>query len=147
MSYLNGDTGPIDHDALQTIRDIFLDAEPLVTRHSLSGRLAPQPELNITVDDGFGERTCDRFDITWTERDCYSFHYTEEAGVEFRFDRHPEPSCQNKHFHQPPDATSRTPSCIEVEQVEIVTRAVIKCWRTALDRNDPSVVNTRANPP
>jgi hypothetical protein len=35
MSYLTGNTGPIDYEALQRIRDIFLENEPLVTRHNL----------------------------------------------------------------------------------------------------------------
>lgn len=147
MSYLTGNTGPIDYETLQRIRDIFLESEPLVTRHDLGERLGPQPELNIVVSQGFGSSPSSRFDIVWTERDCYNFHYTEPDGVDFRFDRHPEPNIQAKHFHQPPDANTRVPSCIEVEQVDIVTRAVLKCWRTALERDDPSLVNTRSNPP
>lgn len=147
MGYLTGNTGPVYYDALQQIRDIFLQHEPLVTHHDLSGRLDPQPELNITVGEGFGTRSSGRFDIVWTERDCYNFHYTETNGIEFRFDRHPEPTVQAKHFHQPPDATTRVPSRIEVEQVAVVTRGVLKCWRTALDRDDPLLVNTLSNPP
>lgn len=147
MAYLKGDTGPIDYGALERIRDIFLDYEPLVTHYDLSPRLDPQPELTITVDEGFGSSPCGRFDIVWTERDCYNFHYTEQEGIDFRFDRHPEPHTQPKHFHEPPDAATRVPSCIEVEFVDLVTYAVIKCWRTALERDDPSVVNTASNPP
>jgi hypothetical protein len=147
MAYLSGNTGPIDYDALQTILDIFLETEPLVSHHALSGRLDSNPELNITLDEGFGSCASGRFDIVWTEHDCYNFHYTEQNGVDFRFDRHPEPHVPDKHFHEPPDATSQVSSCVEVEQVEIVTRAVIKCWRTALERDDPSLVNSRSNPP
>lgn len=147
MAYLQGDTGPVDYDALQRIRSIFLQNEPLVTHHDLGGRLDPQPELQITVDAGFGSAPCGRFDIVWTERDCYNFHYTEQDGVDFRFDRHPEPTVQDKHFHEPPDAASRVPSCIEVETPELVTYAVLKCWRTGLERDDPTLVNTESNPP
>ena len=147
MSYLTGNTGPIDYEALQRIRDIFLKAEPLVTRHDLGAQLDPQLELNITVDEGFGTSPCGRFDIVWTERDCYNFHYTEPEGIDFRFDRHPEPNAPKKHFHEPPDASTRVPSCIDVEQVEIVTRAVLKCWRTALAADDPSIINTQSHPP
>lgn len=147
MSYLTGDTGPIDYGALQRIRDIFLDVEPLVAHHDLSGRLDPQPELNITVGEGFGSSSSGRFDIVWTEQDCYNFHYTETDGIDFRFDRHPEPGAPRKHFHEPPDASTRVASCIEVEQVEVVTLAVIKCWRTALERDDPTLANTQSNPP
>ena len=147
MSYLTGNTGPVDYDALQQIRDIFLTIEPLVTHHNLSGRLDPQPELNITVSEGFGASPSGRFDIVWTERDCYNFHYTETDGVDFRFDRHPEPNVPEKHFHEPPNANTRAPSCIDVEQVEVVTRGVLKCWRTALERDDASLVNTQSNPP
>lgn len=147
MSSLTGNTGPIDYEALQRIRDIVLEHEPLVTQHDLGKRLDPRPELTVTVDDGFGERSCGRFDIVWTERDCYSFHYTESAGIGFRFDRHPEPDAPEKHFHEPPNANRRVPSCIEAEQIDVVTRAVLKCWRTALARDDPAVVNTQSNPP
>lgn len=147
MPYLPGNTGPIDYGALQRIRDIFLKHEPLVTHHDLSGRLDPRPELTVTVDDGFDECSCGRFDIVWTERDCYNFHYTESDGIDFRFDRHPEPHAPEKHFHEPPTANTRVQSCIEVEQVDVVTRAVLKCWRTALSRDDPSLVNTQSNPP
>lgn len=147
MPYLTGNTGPIDYDALQTIRDIFLDNEPLVTRHDLSDRLDPQPELNITVNAGFGSSASGRFDIVWTTRDCYNFHYIEQNGIDFRFDRHPKPQMQDNHFHEPPDAAGAVPSCIEAEQVEVVTRGVIKCWRAALERDDPTTVNSLSNPP
>lgn len=147
MSYLRGNTGPIDYEALQQIRDVFLKHEPLVTHHDLSARLDPQPELNVTVSEGFDSSPSGRFDIVWTERGCYNFHYTETDGVDFRFDRHPEPDVEEKHFHEPPDANTKVPSCIEVEQVEVVTRGVLKCWRTAMDRDGPSLVNTQSNPP
>lgn len=147
MSYLTGNTGPIDYEALRRIRDIFLQDEPLVTHHDLSPRLDPQPELNVTVGEGFGSSPSARFDIVWTERDYYNFHYTETGGIDFRFDRHPEPHVQEKHFHEPPDANTRAPSCVEVEQVDVVTRGVLRCWRTALERDDPSLVNTLSNPP
>lgn len=147
MTGLSGDTGPVDYDALITIRDTFLDAEPLVSQQALDGRLDPEPELRITVDAGFGSCPVGRFDIVWTEQNCYHFHYTEETGVEFRFDRHPEPHAPNKHFHEPPDAVSRVPSCINVELPELVTRAVLKCWRTALSVDDPSRLNSESNPP
>lgn len=147
MTHLTGNTGPIDYEALQQIRDIFLDNEPLVAHYDISSRLDPHPELNVTVDEGFGSRQRARFDIVWTERDYYNFHYTEPDGIDFRFDRHPEPHAPEKHFHEPPDANTRVQSCIEVEQVESVTRAVLKCWRTALSRDNSSLVNTQSNPP
>lgn len=147
MAGLLGDTGPIDYDALVRIRNIFLDTEPLVSHHSLDGRLDPQPELTVTVDAGFGHSPCGRFDIVWTEKDWYNFHYIGDEGLEFRFDRHPEPTVPSKHFHEPPDAVSRVPSCIEVEPPELVTRAVLKCWRTAVSEDDPSKLNSRRNPP
>jgi hypothetical protein len=147
MSGFLGDTGPVDYGALETIRDIFLATEPLVSHHSLDERLVPRPELSVTVDAGFGSSPCGRFDICWTEKNCYHFHYIEDDGIEFRFDRHPEPNAPPKHFHEPPGATTRVPSCIQVEEPELVTRAVVKCWRTALSRDDPTVINSRSNPP
>lgn len=147
MTGLLGDTGPIDYDALVVIRDIFLDTEPLVSHHSLDDRLDSRPELNVTVDAGFGSSPCGRFDIVWTEKNCYHFHYSEDDGIEFRFDRHPEPNAPPKHFHEPPDAASRVPSCIEVEPPELVTRAVLKCWQTALSEGALSSSNSYSNPP
>ena len=147
MADLRGDTGPIDYDALVNIRDIFLDTEPLVSHHSLDGRLDPQPELTVTVDAGFGSSACGRFDVVWTENECYNFHYRGDTGMEFRFDRHPEPNAPAKHFHTPPDATSRVPSCIDVERPELVTRVILKCWRTALSVDDPSKLNFVSNLP
>lgn len=147
MSGLRGDTGPIDYDGLIEIRDIFLKREPLVSHHSLDGRLDPHPQLDITVDAGFGPHSCGRFNIVWTEQNCYNFHYTEKDGIEFRFDRHPGPGEPAKHFHAPPDAVTRAPSCIEVEPPELVTRAVLKCWRSALRQDDPSILNSASNPP
>jgi len=147
MCALLGDTGPRDYDALVAIRDIFLKNEPLVTHHNLSDRLDPRIELNITVDAGFGASPCGRFDIVWTEKDCYHFHYIGDTGLEFRFDRHPEPNAPEKHFHEPPDATSRVPSCIVVQPPELVTRAALKCWRTALSEDDPAKLNSSTNPP
>lgn len=147
MTGLQGDTGPIDYEALKEIRDIFLATEPLVGHHSLDGRLDPRPELSVTVEAGFGSSPSGRFDIVWTEKNCYHFHYTENDGIEFRFDRHPEPNAPPKHFHEPPDANSRVPSCISVEPPELVTRAVLRCWRTALSENDPAKLNSVSNPP
>ena len=68
------------------------------------------------MGEGFGSNPSGRFDIVWTERDCYNFHYIETDGVDFRFDRHPEPNVPQKHFHEPPDANTSVLSCIEVEQ-------------------------------
>jgi len=147
MADLKGDTGPIDYDALVNIRDIFRDTEPLVSHHSLDGRLDPQPELTVTVDAGFRSSDCGRFDVVWTENESYNFHYRGDTGMKFRFDRHPEPNAPPKHFHTPPDAASRVPLCIDVEPPELVTRAILKCWRTALSVDDPSKLNSISNPP
>ena len=147
MTGLLGDTGPVDYDALVVIRDIFLDTEPLVSDSHLDERLDPRPELQIALEAGFNQSTGGRFDIVWTEANCYHFHYIEPDGIEFRFDRHPEPNAPITHFHEPPDANSRVPSCITVESPELVSRAVLACWRTALSRNDPSTVNSATNPP
>jgi hypothetical protein len=76
--------------------------------------------LNSTVGGGFGSSPSGRFDIVWTERDCDNFHDTEPDGVDVRFDPHPEPNAPEKHFHEPPHANPRVPSCIEVEQVDVV---------------------------
>lgn len=138
--------GPVDLTALRRIRDVFDRHEPLVVDNELA---TIQPEtLTITLSEGF--TAPGRFDIRWSERGYYSFHYREHDGeLEFRFDRHPNPHSPEKHFHPPPDASTENAdsSCIEVELPELVALAVLQVWRGALDAGDVSMVNTVENPP
>ncbi len=59
-----GELGPIDLPALQRIRDLWLELDPLVDA----------TELQISRSDGFGDAESARFDIQWSELGMYSFH-------------------------------------------------------------------------
>jgi hypothetical protein len=142
---LSGGFGPIDTTALSHVRTLFEETEPLVDRTEFDDPIAPTV-LRIHLTDGFESNG--RFDLRWSEYDYYSVHYTE-PGLDFRFDRHRNPHSPEKHFHPPPDAPSDSAvrSCIEVERPELVSLAVIQCWRDALDAEDPSVLNDAEDPP
>jgi len=67
----------------------------------------------------------------------YLYHYTEDEGIDYRYDRHPRAHAPEKHFHEPPDASHDiVRSCIEVEVVPLVTLAVLQLWRDTVDSGD-----------
>lgn len=140
--------GPVDPTALRTIRDLCLEHEPLVDSARLEDPLNPQ-KLVVELADGVGTATAARFDVRWSLAGNYSFHYTDEAGRDFRFDCHPKPGAPSRHFHPPPDAPSTPvePSCISVATVSLVTRAVLAQWRVAYDRAEFDCLNDAENPP
>lgn len=136
--------GPLDLDALRHVRSVLADAEPLVETTAFDDPIDPRL-LRVHLADGFDADG--RFDVQFSDHGYYSVHYTE-PGLDARFDRHPNPHSTEKHFHSPPDAaTPAEPSCIQVERPELVALAVVECWRTALDRGDPSAMNAVADPP
>lgn len=143
-----GEFGAIYLPALQRIHNLWVDLEPLVDTTGYDDLVEPT-ELRIELTDGIGTAASARFDIQWSELDMYSFHYVDCAGVNWRFDRHPNPHSPKKHFHSPPDASTATatPSCIRVEEVSLVTRAVYTLWRTAYEHEDLARLNSISNPP
>jgi hypothetical protein len=143
-----GEFGVIYLPALQRIRNLWLDLEPLVETTAYDDPVSPT-ELHIELGDGLGTAGAARVDIQWSERDMYSFHYVDGDGVNWRFDRHPNTHSPEVHFHPPPDASTAAaePSCIEVTEVSLVTRAVHAMWRAAYDHDDPSRLNGLSNPP
>ena len=143
-----GEFGPIYLPALQRIRDLWLELEPLIEATSYDNVVAPT-ELQISLTDGLGPADAARIDIQWSELDMYSFHYIDTADVNWRFDRHPNTHSPEIHFHPPPDAatTAAESSCIDVTEVPLVTRAVHALWRTAYERNDVDRLNNATNPP
>jgi hypothetical protein len=68
----------------------------------------------------------------------YSFHYVDSENVSWRFDCHPNTHSPEIHFNPPPDAamTAAEPSCIDVTEVSLVTRAVHAMWRAAYENED-----------
>lgn len=140
--------GPIDAGALSEIRDLFVEAEPLVADTAVDDPLNPQT-LSIELSDGIGGATEARFDIRWSTSGHYAFHYTDGSGLNFRFDCHPKPEAPTRHFHPPPDAPSRPvePLCVVVSELPLVTRAVLERWRDAYDRGTAAGLNDATDPP
>lgn len=140
--------GAIDAGALREIRDLFVEMEPLVEAAALDDSLDPRT-LSVELADGVGDASSARFDVRWSLAGNYVFHYTDDRGRNFRFDRHQKPDAPVQHFHPPPDAPSRPvePSCIAVTELGLVTRAVLKRWRDAYEQGDLDGVNDGANPP
>lgn len=143
-----GEFGPIYFPALQRIRNLWLECEPLVETTRYDNVISPT-ELHIALSDGLLSADSARFDIQWSERDMYTFHYVDSQDRNWRFDRHPNTHSPEKHFHPPPDAATATaePSCIDVTEVSLVTRAVHAAWRVAYEHDDLSRLNSLTNPP
>jgi hypothetical protein len=142
-----GEFGPIYLPALQRIRDLWLELEPLVETTAYDDVVAPT-ELQISLTDGVGDADTARLDIQWSELGMYSFHYVDSDDINWRFDRHPNTHSPKNHFHPPPDAatTGAEPSCITVSEVSLVTRAVHAMWRMAYE-DDANQLNNTSNPP
>ena len=143
-----GEFGPIDLPALQRIRDLWLDLEPLVGETAYDDIVAPT-ELQISLGDGLADAESARLDIQWSELGMYSFHYVDIDDVNWRFDRHPNTHSPESHFHPPPAVatTDAEPSCIDVTEVSLVTRAVHTMWQAAYEDNNVDQLNSASNPP
>lgn len=143
-----GEFGPIYLPALQRIRDLWIELEPVVETTSYNDIVSPT-KLHIDLADGIGSAEAARFDIQWSELDMYTFQYVDTEDRNWRFDRHPNTHSPEKHFHPPPAATTTAcePSCIDVSEVSLVTRAVHAGWRVAYEHADASRLNTLSNPP
>jgi len=86
----------------------------------------------------------------------YKYHYTDSLDVNLRWGRHPHngdfihvPGLE--HYHPPPDASSDPneveESCIKQSPEILVTRAVLKLWRTAYYNQSRIPLNAGSNPP
>lgn len=142
------DLGAPDVTTMRRLRELFENEEPLVETVDFDSVLDPQ-ELHIEYSDGIGDADWCRLDVTWYKSGAYRFHYVDEDGVNWRFDRHPNPHSPEKHFHGPPDAPTETAdqSCIRVEEPRLVARAVAKLWRRAYESEAFENLNTASNPP
>ncbi|MGN8213092.1 hypothetical protein [Halococcus salifodinae] len=130
------DTGTPDPRMLSTARTIAEDSEPLVTTVTFDDPLDPET-LHLHTDAGIRADT-GRFDITWTTKHYYKYHYTEGPTFNYRYDRHPRIDLPDEHFHEPPAAghDDAVPSCIDVETVRLVTLAVLQLWRDTVESGD-----------
>jgi hypothetical protein len=144
----SGDFGTIDLPALRRIRDLWLDIEPLVERAEYDDPIDPTA-VRIPLDDGIADANSARIDVQWSRLGNYSYHYVDSQDVNWRFDRHPNDHSPACHFHPPPDAdrADAVRSCITVEEVSLVTRAVHKMWRAAYSAADLDRINSLSNPP
>ncbi len=147
---LDGELGPPDVVAMEQICEVFLSLDGLVdeSKTGLNDLLNPQ-ELHVHLEDGIGDASWARFDVTWYRSGCYSFHHVDSETVNFRWDCHPKESAPKRHFHPAPNAPSKDAeaSCIRVEEPKTVARAVHKLWRRAYDSNTPTNLNVAENPP
>ncbi|WP_435197139.1 hypothetical protein [Natronomonas sp. EA1] len=156
MTDRSDEFGTIYLPALRRIRDLWTDLEPLTVETGYDDPINPT-ELRVTLDDGIDAADTARIDIQWSTLDNYTFHYTDSAGLNWRFDRHPNTHSPERHFHPPAEDGTREgsndgtvdpePSCIQVGEVSLVTRAVHKLWRVAYESGDPTRLNTLSNPP
>lgn len=146
--------GPIDRPKLITIRDLFNSEEPLATAE-LDDFLNPNV-LEVRYEDGLLSANRCRIDVQWTSENDYKYHYTDTEDLDFRWGRHPHngdfvhvPGLE--HYHPPPDASSDPrdvrESCIEGSPERLVSRAVIKLWRTAYHTGSLGALNSGRNPP
>jgi hypothetical protein len=143
-----GEFGPIYLPALQRIRDLWPDLEPLVDETAYDDAVGPT-ELQMSLGDGLGGAESVRLDIQWSELGQYSFHYVDSDDINCRFDHHPNTHSPEIHFHPPPEAatTAAEPSCIDVTEVSLVTHAVHSMWRAAYEDGDVEQLNSDSNPP
>ena len=141
-----GEFGSIYLPALQRIRDLWVKHEPLVETTYYNDVVSPTV-LHIELLDGITTADTARFDIQWSELEMYTFHYIDSEERNWRFDRHPNSHSPEKHFHPPPAAATAEPSCVEVTEVSLVTRAVHTAWRTAYEHGEFSRLNRLSNPP
>ena len=130
------DTGAPDPDLMARVRTVAGDYEPLVTSTEFDNELNPEA-IHLYLDDGI-ETGSGRFDVTWTTKGYYRYHYTEGEDFNYRYDCHPRIELPNTHFHEPPHAghDDAVPSCIEVQTVRLVTLAVLQLWRDTVETGD-----------
>lgn len=138
--------GPIDVDALRAVERIVRNrlGELLTNVEYVPSAIDPT-ELRLELAVGFEANRC-RFDVQWWTNHGYKYHYTEDR-MQFRFGWELGTASPEKHFHPPENVTEHRESCITHEEPELVTLAVIKCWWTALQADDPSRLNARQDPP
>jgi len=130
------DTGAPDSDLMARVRTVAEDYEPLITATEFDDELNPEA-VHLHLDDGI-EAESGRFDVTWTTKRYYRYHYTEGKDFNYRYDCHPRIELPDTHFHEPPHAAhdDAVPSCIEVQTVRLVTLAVLQLWRDTVETGD-----------
>lgn len=144
--------GAIDVTKLDAFRDAFVSIEPTASA-AIDDRVNPR-ELRLTIPFGVGEADRTVFTVRWTTAGDYNIHYSDSAGRNLRWDRHPHDFSlpfDERHFRPPPDATTEDDaveaSSIETDRIVLVARAVHLSWRSALDDGSIDGMNAGTNPP
>ena len=139
------DTGAPDSDLMARAGAVAEGYDPLVIGTEFDDTLDPET-LHIYLSQGI-ETDRSRFDVTWTDRGYYRYHYTEGSDFNYRYDRHPRPDVPDNHFHEPPNAAhDAAPSCITVVTVRLVTLAVLQLWRDTVESGNLESLQ-QPNPP
>lgn len=140
------DTGAPDVTLLARVRTVAENYDPLVTTTEFDNSLNPEA-VHLYLDDGIADES-GRFDVTWTDKGYYRYHYTEGDDFNYRYDCHPRVELPDAHFHEPPNAAhdDAVPSCIEVSTVRLVTLAVLQLWRDTVESGDLNQLQ-QPNPP
>jgi len=140
------DTGAPDPDLMARVRTVAEKYEPLVISTEFDNPLNPEV-VHLHLDEGINADS-GRFDVTWTTKRYYRYHYTEGDAFNYRYDSHPRIDLPETHFHEPPDAAhdDAVPSCIKVKPVRLVTLAVLQLWRDTVEGGDLQLLQ-QPNPP
>lgn len=138
--------GAPDRHLMARARTVAEEYDPLVVDAAFDDPIDPE-EVRLDVSEGIRSDS-GRFDVTWTDRRYYRYHYTEGEQFDFRYDRHPRADLPDEHFHEPPEAghDDAVPSCIEVTTVRLVTLAVLQLWRDAVRTGEVQRLQ-QPNPP
>lgn len=140
------DTGAPDPELLARVRTVAERYEPLVTTTAFDNPVDPQM-VHLQLSDGI-HADSSRFDVTWTTKRYYRYHYTEGDDFNYRYDCHPRLDMPDTHFHEPPHAAhdDAVDSCIQVQTVRLVTLAVLQLWRDTVETDDLQLLQ-QPNPP
>jgi len=144
--------GAVDAGALHDFRSEFERLEPLASG-SLDDPVSPS-ELRLHLDDGIDEATTATLTIRWSVQNDYNVHYSDDTGRNHRWDVHPHEYTApdgDGHYHPPPNASSDDgdveASCIGVNELVLVARAVHQLWRAGYNNGSVDPLNDATNPP
>lgn len=151
-----GNTESLDERATLKFCNIVYDMETFAEKPFFDDEIAPTHAC-IPLSQGFNSMS-GGFEVKWSHQPTagglsdYHIHYKEPFAlsnpvIQYRFDRHENPHSPLRHFHKPRDASDHAPSCIKVDQLPLVARAVAKTWRKAYEEDDYNLVNDLQNPP
>jgi hypothetical protein len=137
---------PIYFLALQRIRDLWLELDPLVDVTSYDNVVTPT-ELQISLSNGPGDAESARLNIQWSELWMYSITSiaTMSTGDSTAARIHAFPrSTFIPHRMQPRRQPNRP---VSPWPMSLVTREVHAMWRAAYENAGTDQLNSPSNPP